>query len=241
MINSLVVRLKKIRRYLNACKICLKTEGVDFFRTYYLNLHYFPIKQALLLPIFIYHNTLFTSMNGKIIIESLLSTGIFHFGRLCLGIQDIKYSRSIWDVAGTIVIKGDVTFGRGSKLSIGQDAYFEVGNNVAASGMSEFICHKQIILGNNCHLGWNLLIMDIDFHKIYDKDNSLLNAPKPIRIGNHIWIGCRVTIFKGVSISDNNVIAANSVITKDIQCKNCVITSSGKELIILKQDITWKE
>ena len=83
--------------------------------------------------------------------------------------------------------------------------------------------------------------MDIDFHKIYDKDNSLLNAPKPIRIGNHIWIGCRVTIFKGVSISDNNVIAANSVITKDIQCKNCVITSSGKELIILKQDITWKE
>ena len=39
---------------------------------------------------------------------------------------------------------------------------------------------------------------------------------KPIVIGNRVWIGIGVTICPGVSIGDNSIIAAGSVVTKDV-------------------------
>ena len=38
----------------------------------------------------------------------------------------------------------------------------------------------------------------------------------PIRIGDNVWIGDEVTILSGVNIGNNSVIAANSVVTKDV-------------------------
>ena len=40
--------------------------------------------------------------------------------------------------------------------------------------------------------------------------------PKPIHIGKNVWIGSNSTILPGVSIGDNAVIGAGSVVTKDI-------------------------
>ena len=38
----------------------------------------------------------------------------------------------------------------------------------------------------------------------------------PIKIGNNVWIGAGVSVLPGVTIGDNSVIAAGSVVTKDI-------------------------
>ena len=39
---------------------------------------------------------------------------------------------------------------------------------------------------------------------------------KPVKIGNHVWIGTRAIIMKGVTIGDGAIIAAGAVVTKDI-------------------------
>lgn len=38
----------------------------------------------------------------------------------------------------------------------------------------------------------------------------------PITIGNNVWIGCHVVINPGITIGDNSVIGAGSIVTKDI-------------------------
>ena len=43
----------------------------------------------------------------------------------------------------------------------------------------------------------------------------MVNAP--VKIGNDIWIGARVTILPGVTIGDGAVIAAGAVVTKDVE------------------------
>ena len=78
--------------------------------------------------------------------------------------------------------------------------------------------------------------MDTDYHKIFNEKNEIINEDKPIRIGNHVWIGCRNTILKGVTIADNNVIAANSTITKSFRSSGCVIGNNNE---ILKSNIGW--
>jgi len=43
----------------------------------------------------------------------------------------------------------------------------------------------------------------------------------PVTIGNNCWIGASVTICPGVTVGDNSVIGAGSVVTKDIPA-NCI-------------------
>lgn len=51
--------------------------------------------------------------------------------------------------------------------------------------------------------------------KVVDKDSDFVEY-KPIKIGNDVWIGARVTIMDGVSIGDGAVIATGAVVTHDV-------------------------
>ena len=39
-----------------------------------------------------------------------------------------------------------------------------------------------------------------DGHTLFDEDGTILNANKPICIGNHVWIGYAVTLLKGAVV-----------------------------------------
>jgi acetyltransferase-like isoleucine patch superfamily enzyme len=54
----------------------------------------------------------------------------------------------------------------------------------------------------------------------------------PIKIGNNVWVGDKSTILKGVTIGDNVVVGANTLVNKDVP-DNCVI--GGIPFKILKQ------
>lgn len=51
--------------------------------------------------------------------------------------------------------------------------------------------------------------------KVVDKDSDFVEY-KPIKIGNDVWIGARVTIMDGISIGDGAVIATGAVVTHDV-------------------------
>ncbi len=125
------------------------------------------------------------------------------------------------------------------KISVKEHASLFLGNNIwVTGGNTTIICNKNIMINDDCLLSWDILLMDTDFHKILNSDNTIINKEKPIHIGKHVWIGCRTTILKGVSIANNNVIAANSTITKSISTENCII---GRNTEMLKTGIQWKK
>lgn len=82
--------------------------------------------------------------------------------------------------------------------------------------------------------------MDTDFHHVTNENGDIINSPKPITIGDHVWIGCRNTILKGVYIVSNNIISANSTITKSFQESNCIIGGHGNNAYIIRNGISWK-
>lgn len=215
-------------------------KNVNLPKTIYFNFHYFPIMTAIKLPFLIYWRSEFHKVQGKIVIDSPVRTGMVKFRVHGLGTQDKFYQRTIWEVAGILVIKGNVNIGRGCKISIGSDATLTLGDNFTITGNSEIISQKSITFGRDCLLSWDVLIMDTDFHHILNEDNMIINTPKPITIGNHVWIGCRNTILKGVFIADNNIISANSTITRKITATNCIIGGHGKNVDMIKRNVDWK-
>ena len=83
--------------------------------------------------------------------------------------------------------------------------------------------------------------MDSDRHNIFNKEGELLNPPRPITIGNHVWLGCRTTVLKGTVIPDNCIAAAGNVLTGTFHEPGAIIGSSGKNQQVLKSGIVWKE
>lgn len=89
-------------------------------------------------------------------------------------------------------------------------------------------------IGNHVLIGKWVSIVDND-HGETNKESLMipplerkLVSKGPIVIGNHVWIGDKVTILSGVTIGNNSVIAANSVKTKDVPPFSVVAGNPGK-------------
>jgi len=99
-----------------------------------------------------------------------------------------------------------------SSLQIGKGTYLGELNNIRASG-------GKIIIGNNCLISQNVSIIatnhgyklgELIQDQAWDLENNF------VTIKNDVWIGCGSIILPGVTIGNGVVIAAGSIVTKDI-------------------------
>ncbi len=109
----------------------------------------------------------------------------------------------------------------GSNVAVGRKAI--ISRNISIGNRSG-IGEKCEILGT-CTIGDNVLmgpecIIYTRNHNFMDKNELIINqgvtAELPVTIGNDVWIGRRVIILPGVNIGNGAVIAAGSVVTKDV-------------------------
>lgn len=212
---------------------------VNPWKTIFFNFYYLPPKTAIRMPIFIYWRTKLYKIKGNLFIDSPISTGMIKIGPHGLGTQDMLFSRTIWELNGNLTFKGNASIGRGCKISVSNNANLTLGKDFIITGRTEIICQNEISFGDNCLLSWNILIMDTDFHKIIDSSGEVINPPKAINVGDHVWICCRNTILKGVNIASNTIISANSTITKNISQENCIVGGNGKHMYIIKEGVKW--
>lgn len=200
-------------------------------KSIYFNLHYFPWKEAIKLPVMVCNKVRLHQIKGKIVIEGEIKHRIFS-----IGFDDIE---SFWDVEGTIIIKGRVYLSHGLRLSVGPDATLILGNNLILSGRSEIVCFNRIEIGNDCGISWKVIIIDTDFHPIFDENHNKINPDKPIIIGDKNWIGFNAIIMKGTKTAYNTIIGAGSILTKEYIEENTII--AGNPAKVVRRNITWKD
>lgn len=119
-------------------------------------------------------------------------------------------------------------------------SFKHIGENVIIEDSNEFVDAENIEIGNNVYIGFGSFFVatggikigngTIIAHKIeimtrnhnYDSPN-LQAIPydgtyilKSVCIGENVWIGAHVLILPGVNIGEGAVIAAGSVVTKDV-------------------------
>ncbi len=110
-----------------------------------------------------------------------------------------------------------------SEISIGE--FSVINNNVT------IIANERIVIGHGCLIGDQASIYDCDFHEIEPATRARSPGPtRPVTIGNNVWLGSRVVILKGVTIGDNSVIGAMSLVTKSIP-ENCVAAGNPAKVI----------
>lgn len=91
-----------------------------------------------------------------------------------------------------------------------QEAKINIGNNCGFSGTT-IGAAIEITVGNNVFVGANSIITDFDWHSERSQ-----TTPQAVRIYDNVWIGVNCTVLKGVTIGENSVIGANSLVVRDI-------------------------
>ncbi len=114
-------------------------------------------------------------------------------------------------------IQGPIAFHYGKHTKIGRNFF---GNfNLTVQDDAE------VTIGDNCNFGPNVTIVTPVHPMLADERREMLTADgekkhlcyaKPVRIGNDCWFGASVTVCPGVTVGDNCVIGAGSVVTRDI-------------------------
>lgn len=114
--------------------------------------------------------------------------------------------------------------------------YTDCGKNIHI-GKNVFInsgCHFQdqggIYIGNGALIGHCVTLATLN-HGFAPEDRQSL-VPSPIHIGNKVWIGANSTILPGISIGDNAIIGAGSVVTKNVPADTIV---AGNPARIIKR------
>ena len=182
------------------------------------------------LPIFYFCSLIKVHKTAKIIISG---------GRLFFGTGKIAYSdkksRLVMEQNSKIVVKGYYTFSCGADIVLKENAILSIGNSWANSNC-QIRCGNKIEIGDMCTFGRNVSILDSDFHCIYDDKKNIINPAKPVIIGNNVWIGHNAIILKGVTIGSNSIIAAGSIVTKDVPPNTIVAGNPAK---VIKENISW--
>lgn len=97
-----------------------------------------------------------------------------------------------------------------------------IGDNSCIGDFSHVTCINEIRIGNNVRMGKNILITD-NSHGLSEKSEIEIAPNKrplysrgPVIIEDNVWIGEKSSILPGVSVGYGSIIAANSVVTKDV-------------------------
>ncbi len=90
-----------------------------------------------------------------------------------------------------------------------------LGDNVLVMNGVRISSASSITIGDHCMLANYCYLMDADWHDIYDRMKPI-GKTAPIVLENNVWIGDSAIICKGVTIGENSVIGAGSVVTRNI-------------------------
>lgn len=117
--------------------------------------------------------------------------------------------------------------------TVEKNAEIKIGNNVGFSGAS-LLAAISITIDDNVLIGAHSVIIDSDRHSIRAEDRLTGHIKsRPVHIKSGAWVGMNSIILKGVTIGQNAVIGANSVVTSDIPDNSVAIGNPCKVIRIL--------
>ena len=114
-------------------------------------------------------------------------------------------------------------FGKtGKQILVDQNFWCDYGYNIYV-GENFYMNHNCVILdgakvefGDNVFIAPNCSFYTAGHPLEVELRNKGLEYAKPIKVGNNVWIGGNVVVLPGITIGDNTVIGAGSIVTKDI-------------------------
>ena len=215
----------------------------SIYNTLYFNFKAFHLSDAIRLPVICGPNVFFRNIEkGKV----KFANGIA-FKRMRIGLTEGSFrgghnQRTYVHIGGdnaNLIVEDRCDIPCGSALNV--NGCLEIGENFMPNCFLTISCENEIVIGDNCNIGWNVTIIDGDGHPLCEaeKPQSIINESRPVVIGNNCWIAAHASIMKGVRLADNTTIPYGSIITKS--CPQAKTIFGGSPNKILKENVVRQD
>lgn len=172
-----------------------------------------------------------------------IDSGCFYVGFQLRGgrrMPTFDHTALVVHPGGQLKIRGSVQLCAGSCLSVHTNAVCNLEDGVVFAPNAVISCVHGLSVGSNSVFGWGFTLQDNDMHTIQyaTAEEQTIQAKRhcQVQIGSNVWAGHHVTVLKGVTIGDNVILGANSVVTKDIPSETMAV---GNPARIIKQGARW--
>ena len=146
------------------------------------------------------------------ILSTALKTFQFRYIQRCIGIKTIVGKRTEIFNFSNVKIGSHCLIQDHVYIRAGFQGNITIGNYCAINSFAKLFGHGGIVVGDFTQLGPGSLITTTTHN--YSED--LKTEFKKVELGRWVWIGAYAIVLPGVTIGDNSVIGAGSVVTKDI-------------------------
>ena len=152
------------------------------------------------------------SLDRKLFAKRMKCKSLCHkynsFNPEMLGYRNELAQKILGKTKGLFIIEQPFHCDYGTNIEIGENFYSN--HNLTILDAAKVKFGDNVLVGPNC-----------SFYTIFHpldpaQRNTGLAGALPITVGNNVWFGGNVVVLPGVTISDNTVIGAGSVVTKDI-------------------------
>lgn len=140
-------------------------------------------------------------------------------------------------VDSTLRLIGDVSIVRPGSLIWASGAMIVIKNGTIINPGVSIIAGRGVEIGEHCRIAAGVIIMDNDLHRHSTGDENPVRVCKEVKIGNHCWIGFNAMIMKGVTIGDGSIIAAGSIVTKNVMERTLVAVVPAR---VIRENVVWE-
>ncbi|MBD5771870.1 sugar O-acetyltransferase [Marinomonas colpomeniae] len=122
---------------------------------------------------------------------------------------NLRHVTRLFSEFGSVVIEPGFQCDYGSQIHIGERVYINF--------QCVFLDSAAIHIGNDVLIGPGAHLYTVDHPREADLRAVGHCFARPIHIGNNVWIGGGAKILPGISIGDNAIIAANAIVTRNVE------------------------
>lgn len=137
------------------------------------------------------------------------------------------------DEGAKLTVLGSFTVYYNCDIAVFKNAVLTLGGGYINAG-SQLRCSKAITLGKGATIARDVMVIDSDSHQICDGKHVV---DQPVVIGDHVWLGARSMVLKGVRIGDGAIVAAGSIVTKDVGSR-CIVAGAPAKCV--SENVDWK-
>ncbi len=226
------------RRFMNTISKLWKYRSFlqYIFQSIYFNFHYLPVRQAVKLPILV-HKMKIVAAKGQVEIDAAdVRTGMIQLG---VNMVSLYPDRGIvWDQhGGKVVFHGECLIGGDSAVSFGKNTVVEFGDRFCASASWKCVSYRGIVFGDRTRFGWNTMIMDTNFHALYDMEKKQFRrASGKIVIGPDNWFSTDCRILHSTVTPEHCVFAMGTIVTPGC-AKEPYCVMGGSPVRILRRNV----
>lgn len=177
----------------------------------------FPLKQALTFPVLLYGRIDLCNLHrGCVTIKKSESFRAIRIGggNTCYVHGNKPRLATIINIKGKLTLGSGVIICDGAVLGVGKNGHLFLDENVFFNASCRVYCENEIYVGRYTRISWESQLFDTNFH--YSINRGMIQPKNgKVFIGDHVWVGNRVTIAKNTNLPAYCVVASNSLVNKD--------------------------